>query len=50
MEQYARSAHFHEYMRKEQFNQSINDDVELVSMNAQRYVLQSLSSYLNSQF
>jgi len=27
MEQYARIAHFHEYMRKEQFNKSINDDI-----------------------
>jgi len=27
MNQYARSAHFNEYMRKEQFNQSINDDM-----------------------
>jgi len=27
MEQYARVAHFHEYMRKELFNKSINDDI-----------------------
>jgi len=27
MNQYARSAHFHEYIRKELFNQSINDDI-----------------------
>ncbi|MCK8125171.1 MULTISPECIES: hypothetical protein [Pseudoalteromonas] len=36
MNQYAGSAHFHEYMRKEQFNQSINDDIQPVSMTDYR--------------
>jgi len=27
MNHYARNAHFNEYMRKEQFNQSINDNI-----------------------
>ncbi|CAM4327187.1 hypothetical protein [Pseudoalteromonas ostreae] len=36
MNQYAGSAHFHKYMRKEQFNQSINDDIQPISMTAYR--------------
>ena len=36
MSQYARSGHFHEYMRKEQFNQSINDDIKQISMTGYR--------------
>lgn len=31
-----RAANFHEYMRKEQFNQSINDDIKQISMSAFR--------------
>nr|WP_024594227.1 hypothetical protein [Pseudoalteromonas sp. TB13] len=42
MNQYARSAHFHEYMRKEQFNQSINDDIKQISMSGYRS-LQTIS-------
>ncbi|MBB1333143.1 MULTISPECIES: hypothetical protein [unclassified Pseudoalteromonas] len=36
MNQYARAAHFHEYMRKEQFNKSINDDINQISMSGYR--------------
>ena len=36
MNQYARNAHFNEYMRKEQFNQSINDDIKQISMSGYR--------------
>ncbi|MGO3423658.1 MAG: hypothetical protein ACTIMZ_14595 [Pseudoalteromonas distincta] len=36
MNQYARSGLFHEYMRKEQFNQSINDDIKQISMTGYR--------------
>ncbi|MBB1506998.1 hypothetical protein H5203_16085 [Pseudoalteromonas sp. SG41-1] len=36
MNQYARSTHFNEYMRKEQFNQSINDDIKQISMSGYR--------------
>ncbi|WP_269801298.1 hypothetical protein [Pseudoalteromonas sp. 78C3] len=36
MNQYARSAHFNEYMRKEQFNESINDDIKQISMSGYR--------------
>ncbi len=36
MNQYARSAHFNKYMRKEQLNQSINDDIKQISMSGYR--------------
>jgi hypothetical protein len=36
MNQYARNAHFNEYMCKELFNQSINDDIKQISMSGYR--------------
>ncbi len=36
MNQYARVAHFHEYVRKEQFDQSINYDTRPISITGYR--------------
>lgn len=42
MNQYARSAHFNKYVRKDQFNQSINDYIKQISMTGYRSLLPSI--------